>query len=493
MTLFNMHLLTDMKTKIRIAFFSFIVFSIPLSVFSQNGYKITLEAKGLKNATVKLAFHLGNLQYIKDSLVTDSRGTCKFTGKDKLPTGVYFLIMPGNKYIEFLAEMDQDFMISCDTSDLDKTTRFDGSDLNQSFLSYHSNWKGYQDRAASLQKQIQDNKNNQAELSKLKKMASEQEERMKSWLMSEADKNSGNLLGAIIKSMIPIYVDIPEIPQKIHNQDSVKRLWSYIYYKNHFFDNTDLNNPGLIRSPVLASKLDQFFSQVVIQAPDSISKEAGKLIRKCKGQKEVYQYVTSWIFNKYASSTYMGHDAIIVYLADSIYLAGKAPWVSKEYIADLSQKVNRLRPNLIGKKAVDLVMDSYSGQYVSLFDVRAEFTILYFWEPDCGHCKEATPKLKEYYDSVKGKGIEVFAVCTKDDKVKWEKYIADHNLDWINGWDPNRLTHFDFFYNVDSTPIVYILDKNKIIIAKRLPVENVGPFIDNYRNYFKLKSAAPAR
>jgi len=126
-------------------------------------------------------------------------------------------------------------------------------------------------------------------------------------------------------------------------------------------------------------------------------------------------------------------------------------------------------------------MDSFKGIFVSLYDIQKDFTILYFWEPDCGHCKEATPKLKAFYEKVKNNGIEVFAVCTQSDKQKWSKYIEENNLTWINGWDPQRSSHFDSFYNVQSTPMVYILDKNKTIIAKKISVEDIGPFIDNYR------------
>ena len=46
-------------------------------------------------------------------------------------------------------------------------------------------------------------------------------------------------------------------------------------------------------------------------------------------------------------------------------------------------------------------------------------------------------------------------------------------------------SHFDYYYNVQSTPTVYILDKNKKIIAKKLAVEEIGPFIENYRKYFR--------
>lgn len=181
----------------------------------------------------------------------------------------------------------------------------------------------------------------------------------------------------------------------------------------------------------------------------------------------------------------MGHDAVMVKLADDIYLSGKADWVSKEFVDDLRKQIELIRPNLIGKLGQDLIMNSYKGIFVSLHDIDKDFIVLYFWEPDCGHCKEATPKLKEYYDAMKGEGIEVFAVCTTSDKTKWAKYIEENKLTWINGWDPERGSHFDYYYNVQSTPMIYILDRNKKIIAKKLSADNVGPFIENYRKVFK--------
>lgn len=217
--------------------------------------------------------------------------------------------------------------------------------------------------------------------------------------------------------------------------------------------------------------------------PDSIIKEADRLLEKSAVSNDMFQYVAVWLMNKYASSEIMGHDAVVVHLADRVYLAGKAPWAAGEYITDLRKRIERLRPNLIGLKAPELLMGSFAGHYVALYDVKADFTILYFWEPDCGHCKEATPRLKEYYDKNKASGIEVFAVCTGHDREKWERYIVDNGLTWINGWDPERMSSFDFLYNVESTPMVYILDSNKKIIAKRLSVEDIPSFIETYRKY----------
>jgi thiol-disulfide isomerase/thioredoxin len=342
-----------------------------------------------------------------------------------------------------------------------------------------------QQRSNLISKRIQNNKQNTDSLKILGSLQRHQEENMKSYLKSVIKANEGNFLAVLVKGLLPI--DIPDFPIPIGfaNPDSVRWVMNYNYNKNHFFDNIDLNDERLLRTPLLYARLDAFFTNVLIQSSDTINKEIDKLIKKCSGNYKMFQFISVYLFNHFRESEIMGHDAVIVKLADDIYLSGKADWVTKEFKDDLRKQVDLIRPNLIGKKAENMVMDSYKGVFVSLYDVGKDFTILYFWEPDCGHCKEATPKLKVYYDKPKDYSLEVFAVCTTSDKAKWTKYIEDNKLTWINGWDPKRSSHFDYYYNVQSTPTVYILDKSKKIIAKKLSVEEIGPFIDNYRKYFR--------
>jgi thiol-disulfide isomerase/thioredoxin len=342
-----------------------------------------------------------------------------------------------------------------------------------------------QQQAASVAKRVQNNKQNSDSLKILTSIQKLKEDNMKSYLKSVVNANNGNLLATLVKALLPLEVPEFSVPAGVPNPDSVRWVRNYNYNKDHFFDNIDLTDERLLRTPILYARLNAFFTNVVIQSPDSINKEIDKIIQKCKSNYKVFQFVAVYLFNHFRESEIMGHDAVMVKLADDIYLSGKADWVSKEFKDDLRKQIELIRPNLIGKKAENLVMDSYKGIFVSLYDIEKEFTILYFWEPDCGHCKEATPKLKAYYEKAKDDNIEVFAVCTTADKPKWTKYIEDNKLTWINGWDPERSSHFDYFYNVQSTPMVYILDKNKKIIAKKLAVEDIASFIDNYRKFIK--------
>lgn len=468
-------------------FFCFILISLASCSKGQmkSGYEITVNIPDLQDSTIFLAYHLGDKQYIKDTLSLDKKGSGVFAGGENLPQGIYMIVLPGKQYFEILIPADQHFSASCSFADYFNTLKFAGSDENTAFVAYQKKWIEMQKKATAINKRFQNNKQNPDSLKILSDMQKNQEESMKSYLHGVIKENNGNLLSVLVKAMLPVEIPAISVPQGSKNPDSTKWIMSYIYNKNHFFDNIDLTDERLIRTPILQARLNTFFTNVLIQSPDTINKEIDKLIDKVKGNYKIFQFISVYLFNHFRESEIMGHDAVVVKLADDIYLSGKADWVSDEFKDDLRKQVDRIRPNLIGKKSVNLIMDSYKGIFVSLDDIDKDFTILYFWEPDCGHCAEATPKLKAYYDKAKNSGVEVFAVCTTADKAKWQKYIEENKLDWINGWDPERRTNFGYYYNVESTPMIYILDRNKTIIAKKLSVEDIGSFIDNYRKYFK--------
>ena len=111
-------------------------------------------------------------------------------------------------------------------------------------------------------------------------------------------------------------------------------------------------------------------------------------------------------------------------------------------------------------------------------DVKAKLTILVFWDPGCGHCKKVIPKLYELYGKYKSKGVEVYAVCTVQDTTEWKNYIKEHHLDWINVHDKYNYTNFHHIYDIYSTPVIYLLDDIKKILAKRLGVEDLEGFME---------------
>jgi len=457
-------------------------------IFSQRlqGYGINVTIPELKDSTLFLAYHYGDKQYIKDTLRLDNSGKGGFAGEDTLPQGIYMVVLPGNSYFEVLVTDNQFFGVSTSYPDYNTSLTFSSSPENTAFVDYQIKWAKYQQEAGNISNRIRNNGGKTDSLAILNPLMANKERDMKEYLLKVVEDNKPNLLSALVKSIIPIEIPNPIIPAGEGNPDSIKWYFRYNYNKDHFFDNVDLTDERLLRTPILHSKLETFFTNIVIQSADSINKEIDRLITRCEPSYDIFQYVSVYLFNKYRTSEIMGHDAVVFKIAEDIYLSGKADWVSKEFLDDLGRQVELLRYNLIGLKGKDLVMDSYNDVFVSLYDIEKDFTVLYFWEPSCGHCATTTPKLAEFYENAKNEGVEIFAICTKDDKQAWSDYIVDNKITWINGWDPERISHFDYYYNVQSTPLIYVLDRDKKIIAKKLSVEDLPGFINNYRKlYYK--------
>ncbi|HKK88981.1 MAG TPA: TlpA disulfide reductase family protein, partial [Saprospiraceae bacterium] len=149
----------------------------------------------------------------------------------------------------------------------------------------------------------------------------------------------------------------------------------------------------------------------------------------------------------------------------------EAPWVSEEQLNKMMKNSKTLKPILLGKIAPDIELTTRAGDKLSLHDLKSNFTVLYFWDPDCGHCKKSIPKVVEFYEKFKDRGVEVLAVCTKlTDKVPecWEA-VDDRGMDiWINAADPYLRSRYKQLYDIRSTPMIYILDENKEILSKKI-------------------------
>ncbi|MEQ8239808.1 MAG: thioredoxin-like domain-containing protein, partial [Cyclobacteriaceae bacterium] len=92
--------------------------------------------------------------------------------------------------------------------------------------------------------------------------------------------------------------------------------------------------------------------------------------------------------------------------------------------------------------------------------------------------------LREAYDDLKKLNAEVIAVSTSTDVDEWKKFIDEKNFGvMVNAADTQFKSNFRADYNVRSTPQVYVLDKDRKVIARKLDVEQLVDFIGRYQEY----------
>jgi thiol-disulfide isomerase/thioredoxin len=253
--------------------------------------------------------------------------------------------------------------------------------------------------------------------------------------------------------------------------------FAYNYYKSHYWDDFDFTDDRLIHTPIYDQKLDEFFNKLLIPTPDTVEHEADILLAKTRGRTELFKYTLHWITQWASNSKVMGLDEVFVYLVENYHMKGDAYWMDNETLNKYVDRARKIAPNVIGNIAPELKMKDVNGKEQSLHGVKAKYTLLVFWSPDCGHCITEIPKIDSLYKaSLKKKGVKVYAVRTEGDEVKWKNFIKDHPgmEEWINVWDPEHHTDYQSQYDVYGTPSIYMLDEKKLIQGKKLDSENIA-------------------
>ena len=252
----------------------------------------------------------------------------------------------------------------------------------------------------------------------------------------------------------------------------------------------------MLRTRVFYNKIDQYFEKLTIKHPDSINISADILVEKSRANSDIFQYVVNYITSTYERSKIMGMDAVFVHMVEKYYITNQCNWVDSLQLVKIADRAQKIAPNLIGRKASEF-LDIYGRPFMkdtlgithTLQEIKAEYTSLVFFGPTCGHCKKEMPKIKHNVDSLVNSGydIKTFAVATEFDKKEWKKFIKEQKTgDWINVADINHddegnpVASSDWRdkYDIYSTPVVYLLDKEKKIIAKRIPHLQIVDIID---------------
>jgi peroxiredoxin len=440
----------------------------------QAGHDIRFKIKGYKDTTAIIAHYYGDNQYIpKDTARFDSKGVLQFKGKKELPEGVYLLVLPRNKYVEFLVG-EQFQSLEFDSSDAVGTMKVKEGVENMVFYSYQKTMSDKAKEAGPIKARLSKTKNADS-IALIKKQLEAIDKDVKAFREKLFADNPKSFAVKLFKAAQE--PEVPEAPTLSNGRkDSV---FQFRYYKTHFLDNIDLTDDRMVRTPLFHGKIEQYISKLTLQIPDSINKEADYLLKKSTS-KEIFKYLVWWITNNYEKSQIMGMDAVFVHMAKNYYLNGKAYWVDSSITNKIRDRVKILDPILIGKKAPNMWLTDSAGKLYTLDGFKAKSTVLYFWDPNCGHCQKETPKLLEFWEKNKKRGIDVYAVCIDRKPDDWKKFIREKKLNWLNVWDSYTATDFKNIYDIYSTPVVYLLDENKRILAKRIGVEQLEDFYDNY-------------
>lgn len=468
-----------------------IILSLLAFAASSQGYQVTLKSN-YKSGTAYLTFHMGDNFNVQDSAEVNKAGVAVFKGPKKLPGGIYAIVFPGKKITaDFLIDKEQNINIVADTAHL-QNMMVTGSPANNLFKQYQQyvSQKGAQlgaERSAYMSAQNQkDSALHEANYNRLNT-------ELNNYRKDIIKNNPTSMMAVLLNAMKE-----PTYPSRVPKtyQDSLE---NYNFYKAHYWDGVSFMDERIIRTPFFLPKLQRYYREVLPQAPDSLIKDADYKLLLARSSPEMFKFLLNWLTDEYFNPKYMGQDAVFVHLFEKYHSKGLSPWLNEKQMETITRRAYMQMSNLVGEQAANLEMLDINDKPISLYETNSEYTIVLFWDPTCGHCKEEVPRIDSIYRaSWKQQNVKIFAVLTENTKEEWKKYIDEHHLtDWTHAYQTKEMEQaiaasqrpgFRQLYDVTMTPILYLLDKNKRIIAKKLTWQQLNDMLMVKIDQAKTKS-----
>ena len=488
----------------------FILF-ISLCYSLGNAQKMKFKVTGVKDSTVFLIKYYGQKLYYADTAVLKN-GYVEFDGKKQQP-GIMGLYLPDQKFFEFIYNNEE---IQLETSAPDYTPNLNvkKSAENSIFLPYVKFITDKKTQVGKLSEQKSKLKDSDPTYKSLVEQIDNLNKEVENYQLELIKNNPDKLVAKIVK--MSREVEIPETP-KNEKGEPLDPDFRFKYYRAHYWDNVDLMDDRLVNNPVFHNKMEFYFTKMMIQHWDTVINYSFDFCDKLNPKSKIFEYVVGWITSTYGKSQIMGMDKVYTYMRNKYYCSkndeGKSPayWVAEDKFKDLCEKIDIEMNLVMGVRPPNLILkDSTDNKWYNLYEVaqKSEYTVLYFWDPECGHCKKTTPKLQTLYEKkFRDRNIEIFSVgkAVGKDFEAWKKFIRENKMTFLNvavtdklyelaKKDPNSLVpvpgdnrpkpttleslNYQTTYDIFSTPQVYILDKEGKIIAKRVSISQIEEMLD---------------
>ena len=462
-------------------------------LFAQtNEFELKVTFKPFKHQFIYLGYHYGKQKPIIDSVMLDDNSTGTFKKATKLEKGVYLIGFPNRMaYFEVLIDKEQKFAVIADSANLLPSMKFVGSPDNTLFLLY-------QNYAFTKGREIEDGKKQlaaaktKADSTKWTDAIIKSDKDIQQYRQDLITKNPDATISALLKAM-----KNPEVPPASqHPGGKYDSTFAYRYYKDHYWDDTWFFDERLVRTSFFEEKLDDYFATMIYPHPDSVIKEIDWMLAYATANDEMQRFLLVKFINRYLNPQYMWEDKVYVHLFEKYFSQKEYPWLTEKGKKTIFDRYYSMAANIFGSTAADIQLPDSTGKTKSLYSITNPYTIVIFWDPTCGHCKETLPRIDSIYRAKwSSLNVKIFAVAKETDGTikDWLSFVGEHQL---KGWEhvyyskdandarvKNNIPSYYQLYDVQVVPTLYLLDKDKSIIAKKIPFDQIDKVLD-----YKLKS-----
>ena len=220
----------------------------------------------------------------------------------------------------------------------------------------------------------------------------------------------------------------------------------------HFWDGIEAFDGPTDENPVLAAQIDFYFDKLVVPLPDSITMEINRLVERTGDNTDLRDFILWHLLERYRHPEYMSQDQVFVWLYDHYFSQLEIKDLNAANLALIRDKAERFRRLALFIPAPNFKINDS----IDLQSVENKYTVLFFYDHDCGVCQQELQDL----DSVCAVHPDVTAI----------------KID-MNSEDPGLDVLYDL-YDIETTPLIYVLDRDKRIIGKKIRARQIPLVIE---------------
>ena len=214
-----------------------------------------------------------------------------------------------------------------------------------------------------------------------------------------------------------------------------------------FWDGIERFDGPTDHNPILAAQIDFYFDVLVSPLPDSITVEISRLIGRTESQPELRDFILWKLLDKYQYPEYMTQDQVFVWLYDHYFSQLEIKDLNPANLTLIREKAERLRRLALFQPAPNFKL----SDSIDLQSIESEYTVLFFFDHDCDLCQQEMRDLDSVFEA--HPEITTLAIDMNSD---------DTALDVL----------YDL-YDIEITPLIYVLDRDKRIIAKKIRAKQI--------------------
>ncbi|MBL7814662.1 MAG: redoxin domain-containing protein [Saprospiraceae bacterium] len=442
-------------------------------------YDIQLTLKGIKNDKLYLGFYLGEQTFIVDSTVVDLKtSSLRFKPNRPLAEGLYFIAHTEGILFDLILANEADFSIVTDIQSPYDSAQITHSKENQTYFAYKKKSDASQNEVRQIQAMTDMLRRAKADKSVLAEQQQKIRERYEALevFTRQLIQQNPSLLASRFLNLItspPVPADVSPV------LDNRKPNPAYWYsFRKHFFDCVDFTDKRLLRSPFYTKRIEQFLGYMSTN-PDSVKSELDFILEKTRPNPDYYRYTLNWltaVFDNNLEKMYNA-DAYLIHLVEK-YHRNLDSGTDKYVMERLEYKVNAFKNVLIGNAAPAIELPDTEGVKQSLYDIKTDNTLIIFYSSLCSHCRTTLPQLQSILQYIDSSKLTIFTVCTDGQKEPWLAFINEMKMqNWKNVLDTKQDSDIQKKYATWNLPVMYLLDKNKNIVANRIRVDNLPDLI----------------